>query len=82
MLVLGRVSEIWLVMLFEDFLSVSQMETRLVSISHLSMVTPLKTKMAMEKHQIFNRRYIFKWLEISIVMLVFGGVIGPFDICW
>ena len=38
-----------------------------------AIVTPRKTNMAGWKITMFTRRYIFKWLFFSIVMLVFPG---------
>ena len=39
--------------------------------------TPTKTNTPGWKIPIFNRKYIFKWLEFSIVMLVLGRVSDP-----
>ena len=41
--------------------------------------TPTKTNTTGWKIPIFNRKYIFKWLEFSIVMLVLGRVSDPFS---
>ena len=38
------------------------------------MITPPKTHMAMKNRLFFTRKYIFKWLFFSIVILVFRGV--------